>query len=100
MEEIKQGSRKSIFPLGQDWATVIGGFGLIFLVLFTGYKIKIPTFGDKIGLLFGNIGNLRSWLSGGAQTELFVKIGLVLLGATILLSDLLSAGSFGLILLL
>ena len=180
MNELNKFLKKNIFKVGQDWATVIGGFGLIFLVLLTGYKIKVPSFGDKIGwhdistfsavimsdsllssiaatfflficiaiiglfftgekpdkfligfsiifvlalisqllssyvpfknlgletvlfslvigLLFGNIGNLRHWLVGGAQTELYVKMGLVLLGATILFSDLLSAGSYGLI---
>ncbi len=180
MEEIKNVSKKNIFKVGQDWATVIGGFGLILVVLLTGYKIKVPSFGDKIGwhdistfsaalrsdtllssiaatfllflciaiiglfftgekpkkfligytvifvlalisqllssfvpfknlgletvlfslvigLLIGNVGNMRPWLEGGAQTELFVKMGLVLLGATILFSDLLSAGSYGLI---
>ena len=180
MEEITNVSKKNIVKVGQDWATVIGGFGLILIVLLTGYKIKVPSFGDKtgwhdissfsavimsdsllssiaatfllflgialvglfftgdkprkyllgytiifmlalisqllssfvpfknlgletvlfslvIGLLIGNIGNLRHWLEGGAQTELYVKMGLVLLGATILFSDLLSAGSYGLI---
>ena len=180
MAEVVTISKKKFFQVGQDWATVITGFVFIFLVLFAGYNIKVPSFGDKagwhdydtfssvlssgalftsvaatfvlflvisilgliftgdkpkrfllgyvvifvlallaqllsafvpfknlgletvlfslaIGLLIGNIGNLRQWLLGGAQTELFVKIGLVLLGGTILFSDLLTAGSFGLI---
>jgi uncharacterized membrane protein YadS len=40
---------------------------------------------------------LPDWLKSGVQTELYVKIGLVLLGATILFRDILTAGSFGLI---
>jgi len=66
-------------------------------VPFKNLGLETVLFSLTIGLLIGNIGNLRQWLGGGAQTELYVKIGLVLLGATILFSDLLTAGSFGLI---
>jgi uncharacterized integral membrane protein (TIGR00698 family) len=50
-----------------------------------------------LGLLIGNLFILPQWLRSGVQTELFVKIGLVLLGATILFGDILSAGSLGLV---
>lgn len=50
-----------------------------------------------LGLLIGNVFRLPPWLRAGVQTELFVKIGLVLLGATILFKDIMTAGSFGLI---
>ena len=49
-------SKKNLFRVGQDWATVISGFVLIFLTLFAGYKIKVPSFGDKTG--WGNFDNL------------------------------------------
>src|SRR5665647_956408 len=168
------------FKIGQDWASVIVGFGLIIFVVMTAYKISTPLFGGKagwsgfegiagmfnssalgislistlvifgvfsalglflsgdslkkyfigfiavcllaflaqflssftgfkelgletvlfsllLGLLIGNLFRLPDWLRAGVQTELFVKIGLVLLGATILFKDILTAGSFGLI---
>jgi len=50
-----------------------------------------------IGLAIRNSFRLPQWLSDSVQTELFVKIGLVLLGGTILFNDILQAGSKGLI---
>ncbi len=59
--------------------------------------LETVLFSLLIGLLIGNTFRLPAWLRSGIQTELFVKTGLVLLGATILFKDILSAGSFGLI---
>ena len=53
--------------------------------------------GMGLGLLIGNLVKLPDWLRAGAQSEFYVKTGLVLLGSTILFGDILSAGSFGLI---
>lgn len=168
------------FKIGQDWASVVIGFGLIIFVVIAGYAVSTPLFGGKggwdsstgvsgmfassslwismlstllifgvfsalgvflsgdslkkfitgflsvcllaflalflssyagfkdlgletvlfsllLGLLIGNLFRLPAWLRSGVQTELFVKIGLVLLGATILFKDIMTAGSFGLI---
>lgn len=48
------------------------------------------------GLLISNIVGTPEWLKPAAKTELFIKIGLVLLGAEILFSNLLAAGALGL----
>jgi len=48
------------------------------------------------GLLISNTIGVPEWLKPAVKTELFLKIGLVLLGAEILFSVLLSAGVFGL----
>ncbi|MFY0254112.1 YeiH family protein [Chitinophaga sp. 30R24] len=50
-----------------------------------------------IGLLIGNLFKLPSWLRESLTSEFFVKIGLVLLGTTVIFSDVLKAGSLGLI---
>jgi uncharacterized integral membrane protein (TIGR00698 family) len=50
-----------------------------------------------IGLLVGNIFTLPAWFRSALTTELFVKIGLVLLGTSIIFGDLLKAGGLGLI---
>ena len=42
-------TKKNVLKVGQDWASVISGFALILLLLFAGYKIKIPAFGGKAG---------------------------------------------------
>lgn len=49
-----------------------------------------------IGLFISNIIGVPGWLKTSIKTELFIKIGLVLLGAEILFSTILSAGALGL----
>ena len=50
-----------------------------------------------IGLFISNIFSIPKWLKESLSSELFVKIGLVLLGTTVLFDDLLKAGALGLI---
>jgi uncharacterized integral membrane protein (TIGR00698 family) len=50
-----------------------------------------------IGLLVSNVFGLPDWLRATLTTELFVKIGLVLLGTSVIFSDILKAGSLGLV---
>jgi len=71
-----------------------------FISSYAGFRnlgLETVLFSLLIGLLIGNMFRLPAWLRAGAQTELYVKIGLVLLGATILFGDILSAGAFGMI---
>jgi len=49
-----------------------------------------------IGLFISNTIELPEWLKASIKTEMFIKIGLVLLGAEILFGTLLAAGAFGL----
>ena len=49
------------------------------------------------GLLIGNLFGLPNWLRATLSTELFVKIGLVLLGTSVIFTDILKAGSLGLV---
>jgi len=50
-----------------------------------------------IGLIIGNLFRLPEWLRAALSTEMFVKVGLVLLGTTVIFGDILKAGSLGLI---
>ncbi|TKC01426.1 YeiH family protein [Pedobacter cryotolerans] len=50
-----------------------------------------------IGLAISNFFRLPKWFVANLSTELFVKIGLVLLGTSVIFSDILKAGSLGLI---
>jgi len=71
-----------------------------FISSYAGFKnlgLETVLFSLLLGLIIGNLFKLPAWLRSGVQTELYVKIGLILLGATILFKDILSAGSFGLI---
>jgi uncharacterized integral membrane protein (TIGR00698 family) len=50
-----------------------------------------------IGLVISNIFKVPSWLKSGIQSEFYIKIGLVMLGASVLFSEIMKAGFFGLI---
>lgn len=62
-----------------------------------GLNLEAVIFSLVIGLLVGNLFRLPEWLREALSAELFVKIGLVLLGASVIFSDILKAGSLGLI---
>lgn len=67
---------------------------------FTGFKnygLETVLFSLVIGLLISNLFNIPEWLRSALNTELYVKIGLVLLGATIIFGDILKAGGWGLL---
>ena len=88
-------------------ATLLGFpvvFGLTLLaLLLAGNKtlkdlnLEAVIFSLSIGLLIGNLVTLPDWLRASLATELFVKIGLVLLGTSVIFGDMLKAGSLGLI---
>jgi uncharacterized membrane protein YadS len=50
-----------------------------------------------IGLFISNVPGTPVWLREGIQSEFYIKIGLVMLGATILFSEIMKAGVFGLL---
>ncbi|MEJ7560716.1 MAG: putative sulfate exporter family transporter [Pedobacter sp.] len=60
-------------------------------------NLEAVIFSLTIGLIIGNFMKLPEWFKLALSTELFVKIGLVLLGTTVIFSDILKAGSLGLI---
>lgn len=59
--------------------------------------LEAVIFSLVIGLIIGNFLQLPDWFKSALSTELFVKIGLVLLGTSVIFSDILKAGSLGLI---
>lgn len=61
------------------------------------FNLEAVIFSLAIGLAIGNFFNLSGWFKENLTTELFVKIGLVLLGASVIFSDILKAGALGLI---
>lgn len=56
------------------------------------YTLEPPLVALAIGLLVSNFLPLPAWLSEGLRVEYYVKVGIVLLGATLPLNLLLSAG--------
>ncbi|MBL7767379.1 MAG: putative sulfate exporter family transporter [Flavipsychrobacter sp.] len=60
-------------------------------------NLEAVIFSLCLGLIIGNFFTLPQWFKNSLQTELFVKIGLVLLGTSIIFGDMLKAGSLGLL---
>lgn len=50
-----------------------------------------------IGLIISNVFKVPSWLKSGIQSEFYIKIGLVMLGASVLFSEIMKAGFYGLL---
>lgn len=61
------------------------------------YNLEAVIFSLAIGLAISNLFNLPDWFRNALSTELYVKIGLILLGTTVIFGDILKAGSLGLI---
>lgn len=61
------------------------------------YNLDAVIFALAIGLAIGNFFKLPLWFKESLNTELYVKVGLVLLGTTVIFGDILKAGSLGLI---
>jgi uncharacterized integral membrane protein (TIGR00698 family) len=77
-------------------------FGLAFLArvlagngLFHTWGIEYVIFALSLGLLISNTVGTPEWLKPAAQTEFFIKTGLVVLGAGLLFMEVLQAGALG-----
>lgn len=88
-------------------ARYIAGFAVIFVLSCFAYaianQVNIKYWGLSyalwallVGLLISNTVGTPRWLQAGAQTEMFIKTGLVLLGAEILFKKIVSLGAPGL----
>ncbi len=75
----------------------------IIALIISGYKgmkdlgLEAVIFSLLIGLLIRNIFGIPQWFRSLLNGEVFVKIGLVLLGTSVIFCDILKAGSLGLI---
>ena len=61
------------------------------------YGFEYVIFALLLGILIRSVFGLPKWLAVNLHTEFFVKTGLVILGASVIFGDILSAGSLGLI---
>lgn len=59
--------------------------------------LETVLFSLLLGLLVSNVLRTPGWLKAGIQSEFYIKIGLVLLGADILFSEIMRAGFYGLL---
>jgi uncharacterized integral membrane protein (TIGR00698 family) len=92
---------------GKKLQSTLTGFPVVYLLTIfalilagnstiKGLNLEAVIISLSLGLIISNVLNLPEWLRASLSTELFVKIGLVLLGTTIIFSDILKAGSLGL----
>jgi uncharacterized integral membrane protein (TIGR00698 family) len=96
-----------IRAMGEDPYRYMGAFAVVLVLAIVSYTFAhqhtIDTYGLGyafwaliIGLLVSNTIGTPGWLRAGAKTEMFIKTGLVLLGAEILFNKILTLGAPGL----
>jgi uncharacterized membrane protein YadS len=89
-----------------DLKRYVPGFFILFAITFISMVISKQAFIKKwgisyvlfalaFGLIISNIFKVPKILKAAGQTEFFIKIGLVCMGATIMFSVVLKAGAFG-----
>lgn len=89
--------------MGQSVAKFSKGFTALFLfsVLISvlganqyskDWQLETPVLALLVGLIVGNVFKLPEWFHAGLRTELYVKTGIVLMGATLPLTLILQAG--------
>lgn len=89
--------------MGQSVPKFVGGFIALFLfsVLIStlgankyikDWQLETPVLALLVGLIIGNTFKLPDWFHAGLRTELYVKTGIVLMGATLPLTLILQAG--------
>jgi uncharacterized membrane protein YadS len=64
-------------------------------MVYWGIEYIIPAL--LLGLLVSNALGLPAWLREAVRTEFFIKTGIVIMGATMLFSDLVEAGALGML---
>ncbi|MEO6547146.1 MAG: putative sulfate exporter family transporter [Ferruginibacter sp.] len=73
-------------------ALIIAGSGAI-----RSLNLEAVIISLSIGLIIRNFFKVPEWLQASLSTELYVKVGLVLLGTSVIFGDILKAGTLGLI---
>ena len=93
---------------GNSIKKFIAGFSTIFILAIISliiagnqpisyYGIEYVVFALLIGLLLNNFFRLPAWLKEAARSEFFIKTGLIILGTSILFTDIIRAGLPGIL---
>ncbi|MGJ7030004.1 YeiH family protein [Niabella hirudinis] len=94
--------------IGKPVKTTAPVFGFIFIItqvalvlagnsVMRDLNLEAVIFSLALGLIIGNCFRLPAWVREVLNAELYVKIGLVLLGCAVIFSDVMKAGGLGLI---
>ena len=101
-------SSVAVVASGTSIKKYLAGFCLVFItailsLIIAGnksvsfYGLEYVVFGLVMGLLLGNLIQLPAWLKETARSEFFIKTGLVILGTSILFTDIVKAGLPGIL---
>lgn len=101
-------SSLAIWASGGKMGKYLAGFSIVYVLgivslIIAGnktmdyYGIEYVVFALIIGLLLSNLTVLPSWLKEAARSEFFIKTGLVILGSSILFTDIIKAGLPGIL---
>lgn len=61
------------------------------------YGFESVFFAVILGLLISNLFRLPDWLKTAVQSEFYIKIGIICLGSTILIGEVMKSGAYGLV---
>jgi uncharacterized membrane protein YadS len=61
------------------------------------WGIEFVIFALGVGLLVSNTAGTPEWLQAAVRTEFYIKTGIILMGATIIFSEILQAGALGIL---
>ena len=61
------------------------------------FGVEVVLFSLILGLLISNLIGVPDWMKPALQTELYIKIGLVLLGSNVLFEDIIKGGGLGIL---
>jgi len=101
-------SSLAVAASGNNIKKYVAGFGVIFILAILSliiagnksisyYGIEYVVFALLIGLLLSNLFSLPAWLKEAARSEFFIKTGLIILGTSILFTDIIKAGLPGIL---
>lgn len=101
-------SSLAVTASGASIKRYVGGFCMIFILALISliiagnnrinyYGIEYVVFALLIGLFLNNLFRLPGWITEAARSEFFIKTGLIILGTSILFTDILKAGLPGLL---
>ena len=94
--------------MGRSTRHLIPSFTVIFVIAAAAvYITRLPAikstgiesvlFSVAIGLVISNLIGIPDWLRPAMQSEFFIKTGLVVLGSSVIFSEILKAGFFGIV---
>jgi uncharacterized integral membrane protein (TIGR00698 family) len=98
----------AIWLSGGNFKKYIAGFTVIYILAIlsliiagnkaiSNYGVEYVVFALIIGLLLSNLNIMPSWLKEAARSEFFIKTGLIILGTSILFTDIVQAGIPGIL---